>query len=271
MLRVADRELEDVGETPRAEVPQEEQPTSERAGDAGGEDPRARDQLVAELVKALDRRGRRRDSLPAQRERLAALGGPEHGRNLAARSVQVRLDDLQHEPRRDGRIEGVAPALEHRHTRLRRKPVGRRDHPEGAAQLGTRRERHVRSLRKPSRPAGRSPRSWMHHEVRVERIVLEQVHVDRREARLGKKLAGLLLSPHRTETVAALRQRDRHAVHARDHVEERRARMIEVLVDMTRPLDVLHEIDALGRSVRRMPFSSASGFAWSCTASKVVT
>ena len=80
--------------------------------------------------------------------------GPEHGRDLAARSVQMRLDDLQHEPRRDGRIEGVAPALEHRHPRLRREPVRRRDHPEGAAQLGTGRERHARSLRKPSPTGG---------------------------------------------------------------------------------------------------------------------
>ena len=157
MLCVADGELEDVGETPRAEVPQEEQPASERAGDAGGEDTRARDQLVAELVEALDRRGRGRDSLPAQRERLAALDGPEHGRDLAARSVQMRLDDLQHEPRRDGRVEGVPPALEHGHPRLRREPVRRRDHPEGAAQLGTGRERHARSLRKPS-PTGRDAR-----------------------------------------------------------------------------------------------------------------
>ncbi len=145
MLRVADRELEHVPETPGAEVAEQEQPAAERAGHAGGEHAGARDQLVAELVEALDRRRRRRDALPAQRERLAAIGRPEDGRHLAARPVQVRLDDLEHEARRDGGVEGVAAALEHGHPGLRREPVRRRDHPEGAAQLGARRE-HARTL-----------------------------------------------------------------------------------------------------------------------------
>ena len=142
LLRVADRELEHVAEAPRAELAQEEQPAAEGAGYARGEDARARDQLVAELVEALDRRRGGRDALPAERERLAALGRPEHRGHLAARPVQVRLDDLEHEPRRDRGIERVAAALEHRHPGLRSEPVRRRDHPEGAAKLGTRRERH---------------------------------------------------------------------------------------------------------------------------------
>ena len=57
----------------------------------------------------------------------------------------MRLDDLQHEARRDRRIEGVAAALEHGHPGLRRKPVRGRDHPEGAAELWARRE-HARTL-----------------------------------------------------------------------------------------------------------------------------
>jgi hypothetical protein len=79
----------------------------------------------------------------------------------------VRLDDLQDEPGRDGRVERVAPSLEHRHPGLRGEPVGRRDHPERAAH------------------SGRVVKVRAHHEVRVERIVLEQVHVDRLRTRLG--------------------------------------------------------------------------------------
>ena len=58
-------------------------------------------ELVPELVEALDRRGRRCDTLAAERERLAAIDGPEDRGDLAARPVQVRLDDLQDEAGRD--------------------------------------------------------------------------------------------------------------------------------------------------------------------------
>ena len=97
---------------------------------------------MPELVEALDRRGRGRDALSAERERLTALRRPEHGGNLAAGPVQMRLDDLEDEAGGDGRVEGVAAALEHRHPGLRREPVRRRDHPEGAAKLGARGEGH---------------------------------------------------------------------------------------------------------------------------------
>ena len=75
-------------------------------------------------------------------ERLAALGAPEHDGQVAAGPVQVRLDDLEREPGRDRGVEGVPAALEHRHAGGRREPVRRGDHPEGAAQLGARREGH---------------------------------------------------------------------------------------------------------------------------------
>ena len=88
---------------------------------------------MAELVEALDRRRGGRHALAAERERLAALCRPEHGGHLTARPVQVRLDDLEHEARGDGCVERVASALEHGHAGLRREPVRRRDHPEGAA------------------------------------------------------------------------------------------------------------------------------------------
>ena len=135
VLRVPDGELEDVREPPGAEVPQEEKPAAEGAGNARGEHAGPRDELVTELVVALDGRGCGSDALAAEHERLTAIDVEEDRRHLAARPVQMRLDDLEHEPGRDRRIEGVAASLEHRHAGLRGEPVCRRDHPEGAAQL----------------------------------------------------------------------------------------------------------------------------------------
>ena len=66
-LRVPDRELEHVPEPPRPELAEQEQPAAERAGHARGEHAGAGDELVAELAEALDRRGRRRDALAAER------------------------------------------------------------------------------------------------------------------------------------------------------------------------------------------------------------
>ena len=77
MLRVADRELEDVLEPPGPEVAEQEQPAAERPRHAGGEHAGPGNQLVAELVEALDRRRGGCDALAAERERLAALGRPE--------------------------------------------------------------------------------------------------------------------------------------------------------------------------------------------------
>jgi hypothetical protein len=118
VLGVADRELEDVGKPPGAELAQQQQPAAECTWDARGEHARARDQVVAELVEALDRGRGRRDALAAERQRLPALHGPRDGRDLAARPVQVRLHDLEHEARRNSSVERIAAALEHGHTRL---------------------------------------------------------------------------------------------------------------------------------------------------------
>ena len=142
VLRVADREREHVLEPPRAELLEQEQPAAECAGNAGGEDAGARDELVPELAVALDRGGRRSDALAAERDRLAAGDGPEQCRHFTARTVQVRLDDLQREAGRNGRVERVAATLEHRHPRCRAEPVRGADHPERAAELGAGREAH---------------------------------------------------------------------------------------------------------------------------------
>ena len=127
-------------------VAQHRQPASERAGHHGRERPGAGDELQAELVAiAFDRRGTRSGALCAEHDRLAA-GRPEQRRQLSARPVQVRLDDLQREPRRNGRVERIAALLENGHARRGREPVRRRDHPEGAAQFRAGRERHDLTL-----------------------------------------------------------------------------------------------------------------------------
>ena len=53
----------------------------------------------------------------------------------------MRLDHLQRERGRAGRIEGVAAALQNAHADRGRDPVGRGDDPEGAFDLGTGGER----------------------------------------------------------------------------------------------------------------------------------
>src|SRR5262249_14289447 len=68
VLRVADRELEHVGEPPRPELAKQEEPATERAGNARREDAGAGNQLVPECVEPFDRRGGGRDALPAQRK-----------------------------------------------------------------------------------------------------------------------------------------------------------------------------------------------------------
>src|SRR5262245_41299982 len=58
-------------------------------------------------------------------------------------------------------------------------------------------------------------------------------------------LSRLLLSPHRPKTLASLSQRDRHAVHAGSGVQERADWVIDVLVNVARTIDVLHQVDAI--------------------------
>ena len=107
-------------------------------------------------------RARARARAPRKRSIVAAAGAtpwpqrtsgsprsarPEDDRQVAAGAVQVRLDDLQREAGRDRGVERVAAALEHRHAGRGREPVRRRDHAEGAAQLGPGRERQRSPLR----------------------------------------------------------------------------------------------------------------------------
>jgi hypothetical protein len=142
VFRIADREREQVLEAPRPELLEQQQPAAERTGDACGEKPCSGHQLVAERANPLDRRLRGSDALRAEDDRLAARRRPEDRRQVSSRPVEMRLDDLEREARRDGGVERVAAAFEHGHADARREPVRGRDGAEAAAQLRPRGERH---------------------------------------------------------------------------------------------------------------------------------
>ena len=63
-------------------------------------------------------------------------------RNVAAGTIQMRLDDLQREAGGNSSVEGVAAAFQHGHACSRSEPVRGRDHPERSPQLRSRRELH---------------------------------------------------------------------------------------------------------------------------------
>ena len=67
---------------------------------------------------------------------------------------------------------------------------------------------------------------------------------DRKPA-FSQILPRLFLAPHRAESLAPLGQRDGHAVQARHGVEEGPDRVADVVVDVARSFDVLHQVDAV--------------------------
>jgi hypothetical protein len=137
-------------------------------------------------------------------------------------------------------------------------PVGRRPYP--SAKDGYGRRKPVTAV---SGPCGRCSS--------VDEVVGELLDLDVREPGLAEHLAGLLLAPHRAEARAALRERDRHAVHGGDGVHERAQQVVDVVVDVARAGDVLHQVDAVGAQGLGDPRQHRRGLAWSWITSKVVT
>lgn len=66
------------------------------------------------------------------------------------------------------------------------------------------------------------------------------------ETGFPKILVRLFLAPHRTEPLAVLRRGHRHAVHGGNGIQESTDRVTDVLMYMTRSLDILHEIPSIG-------------------------
>src|SRR4051812_6588923 len=88
----------------------------------------------------LDRGARGSRTLAADDLRSAPAHIVEDQRNVAARSIEVRLDNLESEGGRDPCVEGASAALENPHSDCRCDPVRRRDDPEGAIDFRTRGE-----------------------------------------------------------------------------------------------------------------------------------
>ena len=110
---IADRELEHVRKPPRPKLAQHEQPAVESAGNDGGEMPGAGDELEPEFAEVFDRRCRGRGSLCADHANVVVARAVEDRREITARAVQMRLDDLQREAGSDRRVERIPAALEH--------------------------------------------------------------------------------------------------------------------------------------------------------------
>ena len=143
-------------------VAQQQQPRVDRARHGGGETARARHEVEALAAQVLDRGAGRRRALAHQHDRGAGLRrGDEEAGHVAARPVQMRLDDVQHERAGDRGVEGVAAALEHGLGAGGGEPVRRGGHAEGAGERRPRRERGrgVNVIAGGARRAGVGPRS----------------------------------------------------------------------------------------------------------------
>ena len=89
--------------------------------------------------------------------------------------------------------------------------------------------------------------SYAADEIIVEHIVRQLVHFDVVETGPAQIIQRPLPAPHGSQTLAALGERDAHAVHARDGVEKRAQRVIAVVMMVTGAVDVLREVDAARR------------------------
>jgi hypothetical protein len=144
VLRGADRIAEHVFEGQLAVVAQHRHPAAERARHDGRQQSRAGHDGEAHVPHPLDRHRGGRDALAAEHAHALLLGAVEHHRQFAARAVQMRLHDLQHEARRGRRIECVAAFFEDGHRGGAGEPVRGGHHAEGADQFRPCRECHMR-------------------------------------------------------------------------------------------------------------------------------
>ena len=131
---VVDRRVGDLSQRGRAVVAQQRQPAGYRPGNGSCEQARARNQIQAQLTEVLGGRAGRCRALRAQNGHRVARAGEQQWQ-VAARAIQMRLDDLQREARRAGRVKSVTARLEHGHAGCRGEPVGGGDHPDAALQF----------------------------------------------------------------------------------------------------------------------------------------
>ena len=139
--RVEDRRRDDIGDAHGAVIAQQHHPAVEHAGHAGGEEAGARHHVETKRAVVGNRRPCRRRSLAADHFHRALADVEQDRRHVAARAVEMRLDDLQGEGGRAGGIEGIAAFFERCHADRRCDPMSRGDNPESAFDFRARRER----------------------------------------------------------------------------------------------------------------------------------
>ena len=141
VVRIVDGEVEDVGQFPRAVVLEQAEPGVDGARDGGGERSGSGDHVEALAAIVLDRRCRRRRTLPHHHLRPRGLfGGGEDPGHVAARPIEVGFDHMEEEGPGHGRVEGVAAAFEHRLRGRGGQPVRRGGHAEVPLEGGARGE-----------------------------------------------------------------------------------------------------------------------------------
>jgi hypothetical protein len=139
---VVDGRRERVGECDRAVVAQRRHPRAECPGHDSRQQTLGGDAIDAALVVLADGGPRRRATLTADNRGQCVFPSLHHDDCVAADSVHVRFDDVQHERRRHGGVEGIAAALEHGHADRRCDPMRAGHGAERAHDLWSRGEGH---------------------------------------------------------------------------------------------------------------------------------
>ena len=137
VARIADRRSEHIGDAHRAVFEQKLHPRVESARHAGREQAGAGHHVEPETAVMRYRCAGRRRALTAHHLGPSTAHVVKNDRNVSPRAVEMRLDDLQRECRRDRRVEGVAALLQHRHADCGRNPMRRRHDAERALDLRT--------------------------------------------------------------------------------------------------------------------------------------
>ncbi len=138
--RIEDCRRQHIGKPHGAVVAQQDHPGVEHARHTCGKQAGAGDHVEAEAAVMRDGGPCRRGTLAANHLRMPLAHIEQDHWHVAARSIEVGLDDLERERGRAGGVEGVAAFFQHRHAHRRCDPMGRRHDPERALDFGPRGE-----------------------------------------------------------------------------------------------------------------------------------
>jgi hypothetical protein len=133
---IADGGREDLLKRRGSIVAQQQKERVERARNASRQESRAGHKTEAETSVVLDRGTAWCRALATYHFGPIALCVMKHDRSVAARTVQMRLYDLQCKRSSHRGVEGVAAAFEHSHPNRRRDPMGRRNDAKCALDFG---------------------------------------------------------------------------------------------------------------------------------------